>query len=87
MKKHTPKVIILAAFPLLFGAWLARGAGQRPAVSPTLQTSRSVFASTRGRKPAQQQRSDAELLAWLRGPRNGLGDIYQADIVALRLAR
>jgi hypothetical protein len=26
------------------------------------------------------------LLAWLRGPRNGLRDIYQVDIGALRLA-
>ncbi|MFN7949882.1 MAG: hypothetical protein U0Z53_31325 [Blastocatellia bacterium] len=45
------------------------------------------FASTRGRKPTQQTMSYAELLAWLHGPRNGLGDIYQADIGALRLAR
>jgi hypothetical protein len=28
-----------------------------------------------------------DLLAWLRGPRNGLGDIYRVDIGALRLAR
>jgi Tol biopolymer transport system component len=44
------------------------------------------FASTRGRQAPQQSLSYADLLAWLRGPRNGLGDIYQVDIGALRLA-
>ena len=44
------------------------------------------FASTRGRKAPQQRLSYQDLLAWLRGPRNGLGDIYQVDIGALRLA-
>jgi Tol biopolymer transport system component len=45
------------------------------------------FASTRGRKAPQQRLSYPDLLAWLRGPRNGLGDIYQVDVGALRLAR
>lgn len=45
------------------------------------------FASTRGRRPPEQRLSYQDLLTWLRGPRNGLGDIYQVDVGALKLAR
>jgi hypothetical protein len=44
------------------------------------------FASARGRKPPEKRLNYQELLDWLRGPRNGLGDIYQVDIGALNLA-
>ena len=43
------------------------------------------FASTRGRRPPDKPMNYAELLAWLRGTRNGLGDIYQVDIGRLPL--
>ena len=42
------------------------------------------FASTRGRRPPEKQMNYDELLAWLRGPRNGLGDIYQMDLRGVR---
>jgi len=38
------------------------------------------FASARGRRPPDKPMNYSELLAWLRGPRNGLGDIYQVDL-------
>lgn len=38
------------------------------------------FSSTRGRRPSGKRMNYAELLAWLRSPRNGLGDIYQVDL-------
>lgn len=37
------------------------------------------FASARGRTPPTRPLSSEELHDWLRGPRNGLGDIYQVD--------
>jgi len=45
------------------------------------------FTSTRGvftGKPFDKQRSTTELMSTLRGPGNGLGDIYQVDIGAVR---
>ena len=43
------------------------------------------FSSTRGRRPPEKAMNYSELLAWLRGTRNGLGDIYQVDLSSLRL--
>jgi Tol biopolymer transport system component len=43
------------------------------------------FASTRGRRPPEKQMNYQELLGWLRGTRNGLGDIYQVDLSTLKL--
>ena len=45
------------------------------------------FASTRGRRPPEKPMNYLELLGWLRGTRNGLGDIYQVDLAALGIAR
>lgn len=45
------------------------------------------FSSARGRRPSGKQMDYAELLAWLRGPGNGLGDIYQVDLSALGIPR
>ena len=42
------------------------------------------FASVRGRRPPEKPLNYQELLAWLRGTRNGLGDIYQVDLSAIR---
>lgn len=41
------------------------------------------FASTRDRRPSEKPMNYQELLGWLRGPRNGLGDIYQVDLSTL----
>lgn len=59
-----------------------------PKVSP--DSKYLFFTSTRGRRPPDRRNSYADLLAWLRGPRNGLGDIYQVDlrgVGALKLDR
>ena len=45
------------------------------------------FASARGRKPPEKQMNHEELIGWLRGTRNGLGDIYQMDFSALKISR
>lgn len=45
------------------------------------------FASARGRKPPDRSLNYQELLDWLHGARNGLGDIYQVDSSALKLKR
>jgi Tol biopolymer transport system component len=42
------------------------------------------FSSARGRKPPEKALSYQELLGWLRGTRNGLGDIYQVDLRQIR---
>jgi Tol biopolymer transport system component len=69
------------------GAWTkAQNLGQEinsprdeysPKVSPDGKY--FFFASARGRRPPDKPMNYAELLAWLRGPRNGLGDIYYLD--------
>ena len=56
-----------------------------PAVSPDGKY--FFFASTRGRRPPEKQMSYEELIGWLHGTRNGLGDIYQIDFGALRISR
>ena len=38
------------------------------------------FSSSRGRRPPEKQMNYEELMGWLRGTRNGLGDIYQMDL-------
>jgi Tol biopolymer transport system component len=45
------------------------------------------FASTRGARPPEKQMNHQELIAWLHGTRNGLGDIYQVDFSALKISR
>jgi Tol biopolymer transport system component len=42
------------------------------------------FASARGRRPPEKPLNYQELLAWLRGARNGLGDIYQVERSAIQ---
>jgi hypothetical protein len=43
------------------------------------------FASARGSRAPQERMSYDKLLGWLRGPRNGLGDIYRVDLSTLPL--
>jgi Tol biopolymer transport system component len=45
------------------------------------------FASTRGRTPPQKQMKYEDLIGWLHGTRNGLGDIYQMDLSALNISQ
>jgi Tol biopolymer transport system component len=45
------------------------------------------FASTRGRRPPDKQMNYEDLIGWLHGTRNGLGDIYQMDFSALNITR
>jgi Tol biopolymer transport system component len=45
------------------------------------------FASTRGRKPPDKQMKYDDLIGWLHGTRNGLGDIYQMDFSALNISQ
>jgi len=45
------------------------------------------FTSARGRRPPEKQMNYEELIGWLRGTRNGLGDIYQMDFSALNISR
>ena len=45
------------------------------------------FTSARGRRPPDKQMNYEELLGWLCGSRNGLGDIYQMDLSALNISR
>ena len=45
------------------------------------------FTSARGRRPPEKQMNYEELMGWLRGTRNGLGDIYQMDFSALNISR
>jgi Tol biopolymer transport system component len=61
----------------------------REEYSPTLSPDGKYFffASTRGRRPPEKQMSYQELTSWLRGTRNGLGDIYQMDSSALNISR
>ena len=61
----------------------------REEYSPTLSPDGKYFffASTRGRRPPEKQLSYKELMGWLRGTRNGLGDIYHIDLSALNLSR
>ena len=71
------------------GAWTpARNLGDainsnRDEYSPTISPDGRYFffASARGRGGAPQHAMRyAELLEWLRGPLNGLGNIYQVDL-------
>ncbi len=55
-----------------------------PSVSPDGKS--FFFASARGRAPSGKRRNYSELLSWLRGPGNGLGDIYQVDVSAAKIA-
>ena len=57
--------------------------------SPTLSPDGKYFffASARGRRPPEKQMNYEELTGWLRGTRNGLGDIYQIDFSALNISR
>lgn len=61
----------------------------REEYSPTLSPDGKYFffASARGRRPPERHMSYEELIGWLRGPRNGLGDIYQMDFSALNISR
>lgn len=61
----------------------------REEYSPTLSPDGKYFffASARGRRAPEKQLSYEELLGWLRGTRNGLGDIYQMDFSALNISR
>ena len=45
------------------------------------------FASTRGRTSPDKQMKYEDLIGWLRGTRNGLGDIYQMDFSALNISQ
>jgi Tol biopolymer transport system component len=45
------------------------------------------FSSTRGRTPPDKRMSYEDLTGWLRGTRNGLGDIYQMDLSALKITQ
>jgi len=45
------------------------------------------FASTRGRTPPDKQMKYEDLIGWLHGTRNGLGDIYQMDFSALNISQ
>ena len=45
------------------------------------------FASARGSRRPDRQMNYEELIGWLRGTRNGLGDIYQMDFSALNISR
>jgi hypothetical protein len=56
-----------------------------PALSPDGKY--FFFASARGRRPPEKQLSYEELIGWLRGTLNGLGDIYQMDFSALNISR
>ena len=56
-----------------------------PALSPDGKY--FFFASARGRRPPERQMDYEELMGWLRGVRNGLGDIYQIDFSALNISR
>jgi Tol biopolymer transport system component len=49
-----------------------------PSVSPDGRS--FFFSSARGRPRPARPLSARELSEWLRGPRNGLGDIYQVDL-------
>jgi Tol biopolymer transport system component len=57
--------------------------------SPTISPDGSYFffASARDRRVPEKQLSYDELIGWLRGTRNGLGDIYQMDFGALNISR
>jgi WD40-like Beta Propeller Repeat len=61
----------------------------RDEYSPTISPDGRYFffASARGRRPPEKQLSYEELIDWLRGTRNGLGDIYQMDFGALHISR
>lgn len=56
-----------------------------PALSPDGKY--FFFASTRGKRAPEKQMNYEELIRWLRGTHNGLGDIYQMDFSALKIAR
>ena len=45
------------------------------------------FASTRGRTPPDKQMNYEDLIGWLHGTRNGLGDIYHMDFSALNISQ
>lgn len=70
------------------GAWTkAKNLGEginshRTEYSPTVSPDGRYlfFSSTRGRRPPGKKMNYAELMEWLHGPRNGLGDIYQVDL-------
>ncbi len=61
----------------------------RDEYSPTISPDGRYFffASARGRRAPEKQLSYDELIGWLRGTRNGLGDIYQMDFSALNISR
>lgn len=61
----------------------------RDEYSPTISPDGKYFffASARGRRTPEKQLSYDELIGWLRGTRNGLGDIYQMDFSALHISR
>ena len=61
----------------------------REEFSPTISPDGKYFffASARGRRAPEKQMSYDELMGWLRGTRNGLGDIYHMDVSTLNISR